>query len=85
MAFMAHVCVVSQVGGDNMAFIATVVNSFGGAWFDKDMRPTINSKEWKAAINFYVDLGSYGPPGFKALSFNEILAPAGNRQMWHVD
>ena len=31
--------------GDNMAFITTVVNSFGGAWFDKDMRPTINSKE----------------------------------------
>ena len=61
--------------GDNMAFITTVVNSFGGAWFDKDMRPTINSKEWKAAINFYVDLlGNYGPPGSEGNSFNEILA-----------
>ncbi len=61
--------------GDNMAFITTVVNSFGGAWFDKDMRPTINSAEWEAAINFYVDLlGNYGPPGSEGNSFNEILA-----------
>ncbi|WP_299346709.1 sugar ABC transporter substrate-binding protein [uncultured Maritalea sp.] len=61
--------------GDNMAFITTVVNSFGGAWFDKDMRPAIDSDEWRAAINFYVDLlGTYGPPGSEGNSFNEILA-----------
>ena len=61
--------------GDNMAFVTTVVNSFGGAWFDKDMRPTIDSAEWEAAINFYVDLlGNYGPPGSEGNSFNEILA-----------
>jgi sorbitol/mannitol transport system substrate-binding protein len=61
--------------GDNMAFVTTMVNSFGGAWFDKDMRPTLESPEWKAAINFYVDLlGSYGPPGSEGNSFNEILA-----------
>ena len=61
--------------GDNMAFVTTVVNSFGGAWFDKDMRPTLESDEWKAAINFYVDLlGNYGPPGSEGNSFNEILA-----------
>ncbi|MEP2715630.1 sugar ABC transporter substrate-binding protein [Pseudophaeobacter sp.] len=61
--------------GDNMAFISTVVNSFGGAWFDADMRPTLDSPEWKAAINFYVDLlGNYGPPGSEGNSFNEILA-----------
>jgi len=61
--------------GDNMAFITTVVNSFGGAWFDKDMKPVLNSQEWKDAINFYVDLlGNYGPPGSEGNSFNEILA-----------
>lgn len=61
--------------GDNMAFITTVVNSFGGAWFDKDMRPTIDSQQWHDAINFYVDLlGNYGPPGSEGNSFNEILA-----------
>ena len=61
--------------GDNMAFITTVVNSFGGAWFDADFKPTIDSDEWRAAINFYVDLlGTYGPPGSEGNSFNEILA-----------
>lgn len=61
--------------GDNMAFVTTVVNSFGGAWFDADMRPALNSAEWNAAINFYVDLlGNYGPPGSEGNSFNEILA-----------
>ena len=61
--------------GDNMAFVTTVVNSFGGAWFDADMRPALESDEWKAAINFYVDLlGNYGPPGSEGNSFNEILA-----------
>ena len=43
-------------------------DSFGSAWFDKDMRPTINSDEWKAAINFCRLLGTYGPPGRKAPS-----------------
>ena len=61
--------------GDNMAFITTVVNSFGGAWFDKDMRPALDTQMWKDAINFYVDLlGNYGPPGSEGNSFNEILA-----------
>ncbi|MGJ8530324.1 ABC transporter substrate-binding protein [Maritalea sp.] len=61
--------------GDNMAFVTTMVNSFGGAWFDKDSRPTIDSDEWRDAINFYVDLlGNYGPPGSEGNSFNEILA-----------
>ena len=61
--------------GDNMAFITTVVNSFGGAWFDADYRPTIDSIQWEEAVNFYVDLlNSYGPPGSEGNSFNEILA-----------
>ncbi|MEL7463006.1 MAG: sugar ABC transporter substrate-binding protein [Pseudomonadota bacterium] len=61
--------------GDNMAFITTVVNSFGGAWFDADMRPALDTQMWKDAIEFYVDLlGNYGPPGSEGNSFNEILA-----------
>ncbi|MEN0041736.1 MAG: sugar ABC transporter substrate-binding protein, partial [Pseudomonadota bacterium] len=61
--------------GDNMAFITTMVNSFGGAWFDKDFKPAINTPEWKAAIEAYVNiLSNYGPPGSEGNSFNEILA-----------
>ncbi|MEM6896958.1 MAG: extracellular solute-binding protein, partial [Pseudomonadota bacterium] len=70
------VCLRGKPGwGDNMAFITTMVNSFGGAWFDADFRPQLDSDEWKAAIEFYVDLlGTYGPPGSEGNSFNEILA-----------
>ena len=45
--------------GDNMAFITTMLNSFGGAWFDADFRPQLDSPEWNAAINFFV-LGAVG-------------------------
>ena len=61
--------------GDNAAFITTVANSFGARWFDENYVPQLDSPEWNAAVNFYVDLlSSYGPPGSEGNSFNEILA-----------
>nr|WP_321445955.1 sugar ABC transporter substrate-binding protein [uncultured Cohaesibacter sp.] len=70
------ICLRGKPGwGDNMAFLTAMVNSFGGAWFDKDYHPTINTEAWKKAVTFYVDLlGTYGPPGSEGNSFNEILA-----------
>ena len=70
------ICLRGKPGwGDNMAFLTAMVNSFGGAWFDKDYHPTINTEAWKKAVSFYVDLlGTYGPPGSEGNSFNEILA-----------
>ncbi|MEM8804291.1 MAG: extracellular solute-binding protein, partial [Pseudomonadota bacterium] len=61
--------------GDNAAFITTVANSFGARWFDENYVPQLDSPEWNAAVNFYVDLlSNYGPPGSEGNSFNEILA-----------
>ena len=61
--------------GDNMAFLTTLVNTNGGQWFDMQWKPTIDSKPWKDAIDFYVDLMKKdGPPGASANSFNENLA-----------
>ena len=70
------ICLRGKPGwGDNMAFITTMVNSFGGQWFDMSWKPQLESKPWKDAITFYVDLlKKYGPPGSSANSFNEILA-----------
>ncbi len=70
------ICLRGKPGwGDNMAFITTLVNSFGGQWFNKSWKPTLDSPEWRRAINFYVDLlNNYGPPGSSSNSFNEILA-----------
>lgn len=70
------ICLRGKPGwGDNMAFLSTLVNTFGGQWFDMSWKPQLESKQWKDAITFYVDLlKSYGPPGSSANSFNEILA-----------
>jgi sorbitol/mannitol transport system substrate-binding protein len=70
------ICLRGKPGwGDNMAFITTMVNSFGGQWFDMGWKPQLQSKPWKDAVTFYVDLlKKYGPPGSSANSFNEILA-----------
>jgi sorbitol/mannitol transport system substrate-binding protein len=70
------ICLRGKPGwGDNMAFLTTLVNTNGGQWFDMKWKPQLESKPWKDAITFYVDLlNKYGPPGSSANSFNEILA-----------
>ena len=61
--------------GDNMGFITTLANTYGGQLFDMQWKPQFESKPWKDAVTFYVDLlTKYGPPGSSANSFNEILA-----------
>ncbi len=80
------ICLRGKPGwGDNMAFLSTLVNTFGGQWFDMQWKPQLESKPWKDAITFYVDLlKNYGPPGSSANSFNEILAltNSGKCGMW---
>ncbi len=80
------ICLRGKPGwGDNMAFITTLVNTNGGQWFDMNWKPQLESKPWKDAITFYVDLlKKYGPPGSSANSFNEILAlfNEGKCAMW---
>jgi sorbitol/mannitol transport system substrate-binding protein len=70
------ICLRGKPGwGDNMAFLTTLVNTNGGQWFDMNWKPQLETKPWKDAITFYVDLlNKYGPPGSSANSFNEILA-----------
>jgi sorbitol/mannitol transport system substrate-binding protein len=71
--------------GENMAFFDTMVNTFGGTWFDEQWKPTIDTPEWKKAATFYVDLlKNYGPPGASANGFNENLTlfASGKAAMW---
>jgi len=71
--------------GENMAFLTTLVNTFGGRWFDEKWQPQLTSPEWKQAIGFYVRLmQNYGPPGVTSNGFteNETLLANGNCAMW---
>jgi len=80
------VCLRGKPGwGENMGFVSTLVNTFGGQWFDMKWQPTINTPAWKEAIAFYVDLlKKYGPPGASSNGFNENLAlfSTGKCGMW---
>ena len=80
------ICLRGKPGwGDNMAFLTTMVNSYGGQWFDMSWKPQLDTKPWHDAITAYVDmLKKYGPPGSSANSFNEILAlyNEGKCAMW---
>lgn len=69
------ICLRGRAGwGDNMALLSTMVNTFGGRWFDMAWRPQINSKPWRDAVDFYVRLLSrYGPPNAMDNSFNDNL------------
>ncbi len=80
------VCARGKPGwGENMALVSTMVNTFGGRWFDEEWNPEINSPEWKEAIGLYVDLlQNYGPPGASSNGFNEnqALFSSGKCAVW---
>jgi ABC-type glycerol-3-phosphate transport system substrate-binding protein len=80
------ICLRGKPGwGENMAFVSTLVNTFGGRWFDEQWNTTIDSPEWKAALDYYVDLmNNYGPPGAASNGHNEnrALFASGNCAMW---
>ena len=69
------ICLRGKPGwGENMAYISTLANTFGGRWFDEDWTPQLDSPEWHAAVSFYVSLlQKYGPPGVSSNGFNESL------------
>jgi sorbitol/mannitol transport system substrate-binding protein len=71
--------------GENMAYISTLVNTFGGRWFDMRWRPQLTSPAWQRALDFYVKLMRRdGPPNAAANGFTENLAlfAAGRCGMW---
>ncbi len=71
--------------GDNMAPITTVVNTYGGQWFDAEGHPQLDTQAWKDAISFYSNLvNKCGPPGVTGISFPEALQlmSTGQAAMW---
>ncbi len=61
--------------GDNMGPITTVVNTYGGQWFDAEGVPQIDTEEWNEALSFYADLvQECGPTGVTSISFPEALS-----------
>jgi len=84
---LAGVCLRGLAGwGDNMASLDTVVNTFGGQWFDMSWKPQLTSPAFTAATNFYVNLiRKYGESGASNDSFNQLLTLYGQGKcaMWY--
>ncbi len=80
------ICLRGKPGwGENMAYVDTLVNTFGGRWFDEKWKPQLTSPEWHRAVSFYVDLmKKYGPPGASSNGHNEnrALFATGKCAMW---
>ena len=80
------ICLRGKPGwGENMAYLDTLVNTFGGRWFDEKWKPQLDQQPWKDALTFYVHmLKDYGPPGASSNGFNENLAlfSTGHCAMW---
>ena len=72
--------------GQSGASLTTVVNTFGGTWFDADWTARVNSPEFLEATEFYVDMiNEYGPQGGAQIGVIECLNSfsEGRSAMWY--
>jgi ABC-type glycerol-3-phosphate transport system substrate-binding protein len=80
------ICLRGKPGwGENMAFFDTLLNTYGGEWFDKNWNAQLDTKPWHDALTFYIHLlRDYGPPGASANGFNEnqALFASGHCAIW---
>ncbi|MEU4237012.1 sugar ABC transporter substrate-binding protein [Actinoplanes sp. NPDC026619] len=84
---MRGICLRGQPGwGQIFAPLTTVVNTFGGTWFEKDWTSKVNGPEFTEATKFYVDLvRAHGENGAPQAGFTECLNNLiqGNVAMWY--
>jgi sorbitol/mannitol transport system substrate-binding protein len=83
----AGICLRGKPGwGDLFAPLTTVVQTFGGTWYDEDWNAQVNAPEFKEAVNFYVDLlAESGEADPVSNSFTECLnlLSSGKVAMWY--
>ena len=83
----AGICLRGLPGwGQVLAPLDTVVNTFGGRWFDPGWNARLDSPEFQEAVGFYVDLvQTYGQPGAASSGFQECATSysQGSSAMWY--
>ncbi|MBE7188290.1 ABC transporter substrate-binding protein [Jatrophihabitans endophyticus] len=84
---MKGICLRGLAGwGDNLAPLTTVVNTFGGTWFNDKWQAQVDTGGFKKAANFYVNLvRQHGEPGAANFSFPQCLSALqqGKVAMWY--
>ena len=81
------VCLRGLAGwGEVMAPLDTMINTYGGRWFDEDWNATLDSPEVEAAVTDYVELvQDYGQAGPATSGYGDCLTlySQGNTAMWY--
>ncbi|MGX1671780.1 ABC transporter substrate-binding protein [Streptomyces sp. NPDC055400] len=84
---MKGICLRGLPGwGELMAPLTTVVNTFGGTWFDKNWKAQLTSPGFEKATRFYVDLvRKHGESGAAQSGYAECLnnLTQGKTAMWY--
>ena len=84
---MVGICLRGKPGwGEVLAPLDTVINTFGGRWFDMEWNAQLSSPEVTKAVKFYVDLvRADGEPGAAASGFSECATQfsQGRAAMWY--
>ena len=84
---MAGICLRGKPGwGEVLAPLDTVINTFGGRWYDENWNAKLNSPEVEKAVKFYVDtVRQYGEPGAATSGFQECATQftQGKPAMWY--
>lgn len=84
---VSGICLRGLAGwGEVMAPLSTVMNTYGGGWFDEDWNPTLTSPETKQAVNEYVNLvREHGQPGAATSGYGDCITrySQGHAAMWY--
>ena len=84
---MGGVCLRGKPGwGEVLAPLDTVINTFGGRWYDENWNAQLTSPEVEKAVDFYVDtVRGYGEPGAATSGFQECATQfsQGRAAMWY--
>jgi sorbitol/mannitol transport system substrate-binding protein len=84
---LVGICLRGDPGwGENLAPINTVINSFGGRWFNPAWQAQLTSPEVQRAVSMYVStLQKYGEPGAPEAGFSQCatLYSQGDAAMWY--
>ncbi|MBT0565234.1 sugar ABC transporter substrate-binding protein [Williamsia sp. CHRR-6] len=84
---VSGICLRGKPGwGEVLAPLNTVINAFGGRWYDENWNAQLTSPEVTEAVTFYVDtVRRYGEPGAASSGFQECgnLLSQGQTAMWY--
>jgi sorbitol/mannitol transport system substrate-binding protein len=83
----AGICLRGLPGwGEQLAPLDTVINTFGGRWYDENWNAQLTSPATAKAVRFYIDLiKDAGEPGAPNAGFSECLTAytQGQAAMWY--